>query len=146
MQKRIDISGLQTKAIEAMMGLENYVSGSELPTTLKELIKLRASMINNCAYCIQMHTPVAQKTGIDVQRLMALAAWQESPLFSDVEYAVLAMTDEMTLIADQGLPEATYKRCIELLGETATAQCMMQIVTINAWNRIAISTKMEHAS
>ncbi|MGF1862111.1 carboxymuconolactone decarboxylase family protein [Photobacterium profundum] len=146
MQKRIDISGLQTKAIEAMMELENYVSGSELPATLKELIKLRASMINNCAYCIQMHTPVAQKTGIDVQRLMALAAWQESPLFSDVEYAVLAMTDEMTLIADQGLPEATYKRCIELLGETATAQCMMQIVTINAWNRIAISTKMEHAS
>lgn len=144
MTTRIDISALQSGAIDAMMGLENYVSGSALSSTLKELIKLRASMINHCAYCIEMHAPVAQKNGVSVQKMMALSAWKESPLFSEEERAVLALTDEMTLIAEKGLSEKTYQQCITHLGDTATAQCMMQVVTINAWNRIAVSTKMTH--
>ncbi|MGF1724834.1 carboxymuconolactone decarboxylase family protein [Photobacterium nomapromontoriensis] len=145
MTTRIDISALQSEAIDAMMGLENYVSGNTLSPTIKELIKLRVSMINNCAYCIEMHTPVAQKNGLSVQKMMALSAWPESPLFSEEERAVLALADEMTLIAEQGLTDKTYQQCIALLGDTPTAQCMMQVVTINAWNRIAVSTKMTHS-
>lgn len=93
-----------------------------------------------------MHTEQARKAGETEQRLYALAAWQESPLFTEKERVVLALTEEVTLISDQGLSDETYSACIELLGENGMAQCIMQIVTINAWNRIALSTKMYHES
>ncbi|MCG7586314.1 carboxymuconolactone decarboxylase family protein [Photobacterium sp. OFAV2-7] len=144
MSKRIDISKVQPKAIQAMMGVESYLSTSDIPVTLCELIKLRASMINKCAYCIQMHAPVALAHNETEQRLLALSAWEESPLFSETERAVLAMTDEITLISDHGLSDETYQRCLTLLGENVLAQCIMQIITINAWNRFAVSTKMVH--
>ena len=115
------------------MGLEAYLGGTDIPLSLKELIKLRASMLNGCAYCIEMHAEVAMKHGDSPQRLLALAAWRESPLFGERERAVLALTDEVT-----------YQQALALLGETLLAQCLMQVVTINAWNRIAVATRMEH--
>jgi AhpD family alkylhydroperoxidase len=144
MSDRIQLAQQAPAAIQAMMGLESYLGGSDIPPVLKELIKLRASMINGCAYCIQMHAEVAMQQQESPQRLLALAAWRESPLFDACERAVLALTDEVTLIAGQGLSEATYEQALAVLGETLLAQCLMQVVTINAWNRIAVATRMEH--
>ena len=144
MSHRIQLANQVPAAVSAMMGLESYLGGTDIPLSLKELIKLRASMINGCAYCIEMHADVAMKHGESAQRLLALAAWQESPLFDARERAVLALTDEVTLIADQGLTEQTYGEALAQLGESLLAQCLMQAVTINAWNRIAVATRMEH--
>ena len=144
MSQRIQLASQIPAAIQAMRGLETYLGGTDIPLSLKELIKLRASMINGCAYCIEMHAEVAMKHGESAQRLLALAAWRESPLFDGRERAVLALTDEVTSIADQGLTEQTYGEALAQLGESLLAQCLMQAVTINAWNRIAVATRMEH--
>ena len=144
MSDRIQLAHQIPAAIQAMMGLESYLGKTEIPSQLKELIKLRASMINGCAYCIQMHAEVAMKQQESPQRLLALAAWRESPLFDERERAVLALTDEVTLIAQQGLTEAVYQQALAVLGDTLLAQCLMQIITINAWNRVAVATRMEH--
>lgn len=145
MSHRIQLATQIPAAIQAMRGLETYLGTTEIPPALKELIKLRASMINGCAYCIEMHGAVALQQQENPQRLLALAAWRESPLFDERERAVLALTDEVTLIAEQGLSEESYQRGLTLLGETLLAQCLMQIITINAWNRVAVATRMEHA-
>ena len=117
---------------------------SDLDSRVRELVKIRASQLNGCAYCIEMHTAAARKLGESEQRIYALSAWRESPLFSDTERAVLALADEVTLISEDGLSDETYGRALEHLGEHGTAQCIMQIVTINAWNRMAVSTRLSH--
>ena len=142
MTTRIDISQLEPKAYQAMLSLEGYLADCDLDSSLKELIKLKASMINQCAYCIQMHSEQARKHGESEQRIYALPAWQESPLFTDEERAVLALTEEVTDIANAGLSDATYNLCTELFDEQKVAQLIMQVVTINAWNRIALATKL----
>lgn len=144
MSTRINIAEVQGDAINAMIGLEKYLSSSELTESMKDLIKLRASMINKCAYCIEMHTKEALKRGANQQRLFALSAWQESPLFTDTERAVLALVDEVTLISHSGVSDQVYLTALHALGETRLAAVIMQTVTINAWNRIALSTKMMH--
>ncbi len=146
MSKRIDLAQVQPNALTAMLSVESYLSEVELSNELKELIKIRSSIINKCAYCIQMHTTEALKIGIKQQKLFALSAWQESPLFSGTERALLALTDEMTLIADEGVSDMTYQQCLEELGEELLAQAMMQVIMINAWNRFALATKMTHTS
>lgn len=144
MEQRIDIRALEPSAYKAMFELEKYLSDTVLSTQIKELIKIRASQINGCAYCIQMHTEAARKMGESEQRIYALSAWKESPLFSDQERAVLSLTEEMTLIATSGLSDESYKAALEVLGEHALAEAMVQVVTINAWNRIAAATKLQH--
>ena len=144
MSDRIQLASQVPAAVSAMMGLEAYLGGTDIPLSLKGLIKLRASMLNGCAYCIEMHAEVAMKHGDSPKRLLALAAWRESPLFDERERAVLALTDEVTLIGERGLTEETYQQALALLGDTLLAQCLMQVVTINAWNRIAVATRMEH--
>lgn len=142
MTNRIDIHQLEPKAYQAMFGLEGYLAETDLTPTLKELIKLKASMINKCAYCIQMHSEQARKHGESEQRIYALPAWQESPLFTSEERAVLALTEEVTLISEQGLSDATYQGCLEFFSEQQVAQLIMQVVTINTWNRLAVATKL----
>ncbi|EHA1081990.1 TPA: carboxymuconolactone decarboxylase family protein [Photobacterium damselae] len=144
MQHRFDLSALEPKAYKPMLGLEGYLDQTDLEPKLKELIKIRSSIINGCAFCIQMHTDKAKSLGETDHRLFAVAAWKESPLFTDEERAVLALTDEVTEIAKGGVSEEVYQACIKLMGEHKTAQCLMQIVTINAWNRIALTTRMYH--
>lgn len=144
MATRINIQELEPKAYEPMFGLEKYLGKIELESSLKELIKIRASQLNGCAFCIQMHAEQARKEGETELRIYAISAWWESPLFTDKERAVLALTDEVTLISEQGLSDETYETALEVLGGNQLAQCIMQIVTINAWNRIALSTKMKH--
>jgi AhpD family alkylhydroperoxidase len=144
-QDRIRIDQLEPISYKPLFGLEEYLNNTGIPPTLRNLIKLNASIINKCAYCIQMHTEQARKTGETEQRIYALPAWQESLLFTDVERAVLQLTEEVTQISVTGVTDETYNCCIELLGEKKVAQCIMQIVAINTWNRIALSTKMYHS-
>ncbi|HDY7860457.1 TPA: carboxymuconolactone decarboxylase family protein [Vibrio vulnificus] len=144
MAKRINLAQVQPQALTAMLGIENYLADTALSTELKELIKIRASMINGCDYCIQMHTTEALKNGIAQQKLFALSAWKESPLFDEAERAVLHLTDDMTEIADAGVSDSVYQTSLELLGEERLAQAMMQIIMINAWNRFALATAMMH--
>ena len=144
MNSRINIQALEPAAYQAMFGLEKYLGTTDLDPKLKELTKIRASQINGCAYCIQMHAAEARKQGETEQRIYALAAWRESPLFSDQERAVLALTDEVSMISERGLSDTTYEAALKALGENGLAQCIMQIVVINAWNRMAVSTHMHH--
>ena len=144
MDPRISISDLEPLAIEAMRGLGKYLDSVNLNVSLCELIKIRASQINGCAYCIQLHAEKARALGETEQRIYALSAWRESPLFTGEERAVLSLTDEVTMISDHGLSQEAYDRGVEFLGDHRLAQCIVQIIAINAWNRIALSTRMRH--
>ena len=142
MEKRIVIAELEAPAYKAMFGLEGYLQNIALTKIQKELIKIRASQINGCAYCLNMHTTDALKYGETQQRLFVLSAWRETELFTDEECVLLEMTEEITLIHQKGLSEETYRKARQLFSDNQIAQIIMAIVTINAWNRIAISTHM----
>lgn len=142
MTPRMDISKVQPTAYTAMIGLENYLQTTSLTQSEKELIKLRASQINHCAFCIDMHTTDALKYGENPKRLFLLNAWRETNLYTEEEKIILQLTEAITLIHQQGVPNDVYNKAKEILGEEKLAQVIMAIVTINAWNRIAISTEM----
>lgn len=139
--KRINISEIERNSYKAMLNMESYVKNSQIPELLRELIKIRASQINGCAYCIDMHTEEALSIGETPRRIFAVSAWRESPLFSDEEKAVFQLTEEVTLIAKEGVKDETYDAVLKFFGERVLAQIIMQIVMINSWNRVAVSTK-----
>lgn len=144
--ERIRINKLEPKAYEAMYALEKYLSTTRVTPTHKELIKIRASQINGCAFCLDMHVKDAKKLGETDQRIYLLNAWKEvTGIYSEEEKVILAMTEEITLISKKGLSEETYNRAIDLFDENYVAEIIMTIVTINGWNRIAISTEMQPA-
>lgn len=138
---RIDIKALEPNSYKAMLGLEQYVRNSQIDSKLRELIKIRASQINGCAYCIDMHTQEALKLGESQRRIFALSAWKESPLFTEEERAVLQLTEEVTLISKDGVSDETYNGVLKVFGENVLAQIIMQIIVINSWNRIAVATR-----
>lgn len=143
MEKRINIQEADPQAYRAMLGLESYLAKTDIPKTLKELIKIRASQINNCAFCLNMHTRDALKAGETEQRIFVLSAWREAgDLFTEEEKAVLAMTEEITLIHQKGLSEETYQKAAKAFTGNQITQIIMAIITINAWNRIAVSTHL----
>jgi len=146
MEKRININELQPQAYKAMYGLEGYLAASQLSKTHKELIKIRASQLNGCAFCIDMHTKDALKNGETAQRIFLLNAWRDTDLFSEEEKLVLAITEEVTLIHQHGLSDVTYQKAAQVFDPNYIAQIIMAAVTINAWNRIAISTRLEPAA
>lgn len=141
MEKRIDIQQLEPDAFKAMFALENYLQNSRLSKTHFYLIKIRASQINGCAFCINMHASDALKQGETAQRIFLLNAWKETGLFTEEEKTILAMTEEVTLISQNGLSEHTYRLAKQFFDENQIAQIIMAVVTINAWNRIVISTR-----
>ena len=114
----------------------------ELDPKLLELVRIRASQINGCAYCIELHTRAARQAGESERRIYALSAWRESPLFADRERAVLELTDAITNVRDAGVPEDVYRRATEHLDQAELANLMLAISAINSWNRIAISSAM----
>ena len=138
---RIDIKELEPNSYKAMIGLEQYIRNSQIAPQLRELIKIRASQINGCAYCIDMHTQEALKIGENQRRIFALSAWKESPLFTEEEKAVLQLTEEVTLISKDGVSDETYNNVLKFFGENVLAQIIMQVVIINSWNRIAVATQ-----
>ncbi len=142
MKSRLNIQKLEPKAYEAMYGLENFLANSELDKLYLELIKIRASQINGCAFCINMHTKDAMKLGETNQRIFLLNAWRETTLFTEEERVILAMTEEITNISQHGLSEETYQKALSLFSENYIAIIIIAITTINAWNRIAISSHM----
>ena len=144
MKTRLTIGQLEPKAYEAMMAMEKYLSTSSLEPALTEMVRLRASQINGCAYCIDMHNKGAQKHGVDTNKLFAISAWWESPLFTDKEKAAFAMTDEITHISEGGLSDETFEEAKNHFTENEIAQMIMLIGLINTWNRMAISTHMFH--
>lgn len=144
MKQRMRIDKADPRALAAMMGLQDYANSTPLDPTYKELIKIRASQINGCAYCIEMHTEHARKAGETESRIYALSAWRESPVFSEEERALLAMTEEVTSIANKGLSEETYQLLTSFFDEQTIMHALMQIVAINAWNRISISSHSIH--
>lgn len=140
MEKRINIQQLEPQAYEIMFGLENYLQNSKLSKTHLKLIKIRASQLNGCAFCIDMHTKEALKNGENARRIFLLNAWKETELFSEEEKVILAITEEITLIHLHGLSTNTYQQAEKLFDKNYLAQIIMAVVTINAWNRISIST------
>ncbi|MEJ5993613.1 carboxymuconolactone decarboxylase family protein [Pedobacter sp. Du54] len=145
MDKRINIEQTEPNGYKAMFPLESFLATSKLSKTHKELIKIRASQINGCAFCINMHTKDARAHGETEQRIYLLNAWRETELFTEEERVVLAMTEEITLIAKGGLSDETYKKAQAVFDDQYIAQVIIMIVTINAWNRIAISTQLQPA-
>ncbi|WP_419868532.1 carboxymuconolactone decarboxylase family protein [Chryseobacterium sp. CT-SW4] len=142
MSTRINMATTEPAGYKAMLGLENYLQSASLTPIQKELIKTRASQINGCAFCLDMHTKDALKYGETPQRLFLLNAWRETDLFSEEEKVLLAMTEEITLIHRQGLTEETYNKALQFFDEHQMGQIIMAVITINAWNRIAISTHL----
>lgn len=140
MEQRINIKKIQPEAYTAMRALEEYGATTKVDPVHKELIKIRASQINGCAFCIDMHTKDARKMGETEQRIYLLNAWRESPQFSEQEKTILAMTEEITLITRKGLTRETYEQAIKHFGEEVTAQVIIAIIAINGWNRMCVST------
>lgn len=138
MKARLNYSEVAPEALKAMHGLEKYVHGSGLERSLYELVKIRASQINGCAYCIDMHTKDARKAGETEQRLYALSAWRETPFYSPRERAALAWTESLTLISENEVPDSIYESVREQFDEKEIVALSMAIVAINGWNRLAI--------
>ena len=141
MQARLELSA-NPAAYRAMLQLEQYVRGSGLNPTLLELIKIRASQLNGCAFCIDMHTKDARIHGETEQRIYALNGWRETPFFTPEERAVLAFTEAVTLISTDHVSDALYQEVSQYFSAEQIANLLMAIVTINAWNRIAIATRI----
>jgi AhpD family alkylhydroperoxidase len=145
MSTRINIKKLQPKAYDIMLAFEDYMESTSLSALDKELIKVRASQINGCTYCIDMHTQDARKAGETEQRLYLLAAWRDTPFFTDEERAMLSLVEEVTKIAN-GVSDEVYLKALKILGEQKVSEVIMATIIINGWNRIGISTRMEPAA
>jgi AhpD family alkylhydroperoxidase len=143
MSKRINIFQVEPEVYKSVMVLENYVVNSGINKTHLELIKIRASQINGCAYCLDMHTRDARKHGETEQRIYVLNAWRDTSFFTEEEKAILALTEEITQISHAGLSDQTYQQAATVLDEHYLAKVITAISVINVWNRIAISTRLE---
>lgn len=142
MSNHMNMQEINPKAYQAMFALEGFLAACSLSKNHKELIKIRASQINGCAYCLDMHTKDALKNGESPQRIYTLSAWRETSFFTEEEMAILAFTEELTLIP-AGISETTQARAAAVFSEIEITEIIMAIVTINAWNRIAISTHLK---
>ncbi len=137
-RERIILKAEATSAYRAMAAFDRSI---ELDPSLRELVKIRASQLNGCAYCIDMHTRAARQAGETEQRLYALAAWRESPLFSQRERTALELTDAITRLSDQGVPDPVYERAAAEFAPGELANLIFAITAINAWNRIAVTSR-----
>jgi len=144
MKPRMNFYKAAPETIKSLVAVEDQIKASGLEQSLIELVKTRASQINGCAYCIDMHTADARKHGETEQRLYLLSAWRESPLFSDRERAALAWTEALTLIADTHAPDEDYEVMRAQFSETEAVNLTMLIGAINAWNRVAIGFRAIH--
>lgn len=142
-QKRINYYEAAPNAMKAMMGLEKAASQSVLPAALRELVRIRASQINGCAYCIDMHTADALKAGETPRRLMAISAWKETPFFDARERAALLWTETLTLVVDKHAPDDIYQEVAAQFDAQALSELTFVIAAINAWNRFGVGFAMQ---
>lgn len=143
MESRIALAKVAPGAYRAMLGLEEYLNQSGLERSLIDLVKLRGSQVNGCAYCIDMHWKDLRALGESEQRLYGLDAWEESPYYSDRERAALAWTEEVTNIRDGHVRDEVYENVRKHFSEKELADLTLAVAAINAWNRLAISARTE---
>jgi AhpD family alkylhydroperoxidase len=143
MLKRANYGEVAPAAMRAMYGLENYLKSCGLESSLLELVKLRASQINGCAYCIDMHSKDARAKGESEQRLYGLAAWQETHYYTPRERAALLWAEAVTLVATSRVPDEIYLEASQYFSELELVNLTMAMVAINGWNRLCISFREE---
>ncbi len=143
MTQRVDYSKVETGAYKAVLGMEMYVRHCGLEHSLIELVKLRSSYINGCAYCIDMHSKDALAEGETPQRIFAVPVWRETPFFTPRERAALAFTEAVTLIARDGVPDDVYEATREHFSDDEMLKLTMAVATINVWNRLAITFRSD---
>ncbi|MBA2457857.1 MAG: carboxymuconolactone decarboxylase family protein [Gemmatimonadales bacterium] len=142
MKPRLDYAKAAPDLYDAMEGLDRYIQGSVLEESLLHLVRLRASQINGCAYCLDMHWKDLRALGEGEQRLYSLDAWRECPYYTDRERAALAWTEAVTLIADGHAPDAVYQEVRHHLNERELSDLTLAIAAINAWNRLSIAARL----
>ncbi len=140
---RFDFTKASPGAYRALAGLERFLATSELDRGLLDLVRLRASQMNGCAYCIDMHWKDARAGGEGEQRLYGLDAWRESPYYSDRERAALEWCEALTFVADGHVPDDVYEAVRPHFSERELAELTLAIIAINGWNRLAIATRAE---
>lgn len=143
MTVRMDLPKVAPGAAQAMYSLQNYVNECGLEASLLELVKTRASQLNGCAYCLDMHTKDARANGESEQRLYGLSAWRETPYYTERERAALAWTEALTLIAEHEVSDELYEQARQHFSEAELVNLMLAIITINGWNRLSISIRAE---
>jgi AhpD family alkylhydroperoxidase len=139
---RLDYKTVLPEATRAMSGLENVVDSSPLEPRLRELVRLRASQINGCAHCVDMHTKDARAIGEDEQRLHLVVVWREAPFFTPRERAALAWTEALTLLPDTGAPDEVYEAMAREFDPAERVALTLAIVAINGWNRLAVGFRL----
>lgn len=144
MTQRINLYAIGQKSIEPMMAIEAYLQDCGLDHALMHLVKMRASQINGCAYCLHMHSADALKEGEDAKRLFLLDAWRESKLYTARERAALAWTESLTLISQTHAPDADYAEVKAQFSDKEIGDLSLLIATINSWNRLAIGLRSDH--
>lgn len=146
MTSRIDVLRVSPKAIQAMLQLQQYVNGSGLEHSLLELVKMRASQINGCAYCLDMHSKDARAAGETEQRLYLLDAWRETTFYSARERAALEWTEALTLVHEDHVPDEVFEAVREHFSEQELVDLSLAVVAINGWNRVSIGFRAEAGS
>ncbi|MHB0952566.1 MAG: carboxymuconolactone decarboxylase family protein [Allorhizobium sp.] len=144
MHPRLDLGKAAPAAFKAVLGLENYVQSSGLSRSDIHLIKLRASIINGCAYCVDMHVKEARHDGLSEQWINLMSVWRESPVYTPRERALLGWVDSVTLLSETGAPDADFDALKAHFDDTEIANITIAIATINTWNRIAVSFRTQH--
>ncbi len=142
MKARLEYGKVAPGASQALYAVEKYVNQSGLEHSLLDLVKLRASQINGCAYCVDMHSKDARARGETEQRIYALSVWREAPFYSDKERAALAWTEAVTLVSESHVPDSVYEEARRHFGEKELVDLTMAIAAINAWNRLSISFRV----
>jgi AhpD family alkylhydroperoxidase len=143
MAERLKYAEAFPEGLSAMLNMEKVIRGSGLESKLLELVKIRTSQINGCAYCLDMHTKDARANGETEQRIYTLPAWQETPFFTPRERAALAWTEALTNIQQGHAPDAVYQEVRREFSEAEVVKLTLAITQINAWNRIAIGFRVE---
>lgn len=141
-RKKINLMEVAPDALKRIQGLQGYLQKISLSPLEQGLIMIRASQLNGCVYCLNIHTKLARQHGESEERIYLLSAWKESDLFSKKEKIMLALTEEITLISNCGIWDETYENARKELGDKVLAEVIMVIVIINAWNRIGVATEM----
>jgi AhpD family alkylhydroperoxidase len=140
MGERMALAKVVPEAYRAIAGLERYVQGS-VDHRVLELVKLRASILNGCSFCVDMHSRDALEAGESSRRLFAVAAWREAPFFDERERAALALTDAVTRLGDDGVPDDVWDQAVKAWSEEEVANLIVAIATINVWNRVSVTTR-----
>jgi AhpD family alkylhydroperoxidase len=141
LEQRIDLATTTPEGYRLVLALDRHVRAAVDPGLLA-LIELRASMVNGCAFCVDMHGTSASSSGEPVRRLLALAAWRESAFFDRRERAVLALTDAVTRLGEGGVPDDVWDAVVAELGEVPAGEVLLAVATINVWNRLAVTSRI----